>query len=464
MYLEKYLNGVYTTSGWAEDEDLSSSRGIVKGRWDEKPEEGGVVLYNRNGTLLADGGDECRHVMIVGATGTGKSRLIVMPSLICSLNAKHRRSLVVFDVKGELREATDDIARRNGYKTMNINFRDPASGAAWNPFGDINRLWATNDSDNRNKARKLLEDIIATLFSDGGSTKVDPFWRNTSSAIFRGVCEVLFHYNNRIDLEKVLLLSDSIPADRDDDEACMLYKKAKPIPEAARMLEGFWRGSNLTRGNILTCYKTYLSPLTSRSDVFKMVSSDTYIDFAELGKQPTVLYVTLPDDTTALGALQGMLLTQLMQRLNECAMENGGCLPVRTDLYLDEMCNIKPAIPDLETALTISRSRGMRYVMAIQSYSQLVGVYGMAADTIMANAATWIALNVSKDEVFREKLSCLCGDNVFGKPLITPGQLALLKYGQAVIIRECCPPYFTCLEDIGSSMKRLRKDPITLAG
>ena len=47
----------------------------------------------------------------------------------------------------------------------------------------------------------------------------------------------------------------------------------------------------------------------------------------------------------------------------------------------------------------------------------------------MANAATWIALNIAKDEVYREKLSRLCGDNVLDNPLITPSQLTLLKYG-----------------------------------
>ena len=123
-----------------------------------------------------------------------------------------------------------------------------------------------------------------------------------------------------------------------------------------------------------------------------------------------------------------MLLTQMMQDLNECAVGHGGRLPVRTEIFLDEFCNIHPAIPSMETALTISRSRGIRYVLAVQSYSQLCGVYGSAAETIAANCSTWIALNISKDETFREKLSALCGRNPLGEALITPSQLALLQY------------------------------------
>ena len=52
--------------------------------------------------------------------------------------------------------------------------------------------------------------------------------------------------------------------------------------------------------------------MTARDDVLKMVSGSTSINFQQLGETPTVLYITLPDDSTALGGLQGILLTQLM--------------------------------------------------------------------------------------------------------------------------------------------------------
>lgn len=253
-------------------------------------------------------------------------------------------------------------------------------------------------------------------------------------------------------------MSDSILADKDDDSECQLFRLADRFPSNSsvkRLLSGFRSGSNQTRGNVLACYRGYLSPIIARDDVLKMVSGNTSVDFQQIGIQPTMLYITLPDDSTALGGLQGILLTQLMQELNECALKHDGRLPIRTEMYLDEVCNIKPAIPALETTLTIARSRGIRYILAIQSYAQLCGVYGSAAENIAANCATWIALNISKDETFRTKLSQLCGCNAIGNPLITPSQLSLLSYEQAILIRERVAPYFSQLEDIGKVLQRL---------
>lgn len=458
MYYEKFMNRVHKSSGWASDEDFAASQGCLRGLWGSRPQEGGVVLYSQDGEVIVDGGDECRHVLVIGATGTGKSRLIIMPSLLYSLRAQEKRSFVVFDVKGELRAATERVAADNGFTIRSINFRDPSDGNAWNPFCRANRLYAAGDAKSRKMAWKLVEDMIDSIFRDPPNGKIDPFWRTNSANLFRGICTLLWEQGRNLTLLDVLRLSDSIPADKDDDYRCELFTQADRCRKAStvhRLLAGFRAASNQTRGNIVSSYRGYLAPMTARDDVLEMVSSDATINFQELGTTPTVLYIVLPDDTTALGALQSMLLTQLMQEMNECAMKHGGRMPIRTEMYLDEVCNIKPAIPSLETALTIARSRGIRYILAIQSYAQLYGVYGAAAETIAANCSSWIALNIAKDETFRTKLSQLCGSNAVGDPLITPSQLSLLKYEQAIVIRERCAPYFTQLEDVSSVQERL---------
>ena len=458
MYYEKYLNDLYTSSGWATDKAFAESPGCLRGAWGEPHAEGGVILSDHGGRLVVDGGDECRHVLVIGATGTGKSRLIILPSLIYSLTAREKRSFVVYDVKGELEAATEEIAESNGYTLRRVNFRNPEQGETWNPFVRMNRLFQRPRL--RAKAWKLLEDLIASVFTDGGSTRSDPFWRNSSSTLFRGICGIIWEKGGALSLSEIMRLAGTIPYDKDLDASCELFEAAAlsgPKSVAHRNLEGIRNASQITRGNILSSFNSYLSAITSRDDIMKMMSSATSISFRELGEKPTMLYISLPDDTLALGQLQSILLTQLTQELNECAMHNCGRLPVRTEIYLDEICNIHPAIPALETGLTISRSRGIRYILAIQSYSQLEGVYGRAADTIAANCSTWIALNIAKDETFRSKLSQLCGENPLGNPLITPSRLSLLDYEQGIVIRERTEPYFARFEDVGKVLERLRR-------
>ncbi len=458
MYYEKYLNYLYSSSGWSSDENFSQTPGCLTGAWDQPHAEGGVVLSSYDGKVTVDGGDECRHVLVIGATGTGKSRLVIMPSLLYSLTAENRRSFVVFDVKGELEAETAPIAGKMGYKLRRIDFRNPENGDGWNPFQKINRLYKEGGKS-RNKARKLLEDMIASIFTDGECSKMDPYWKNTSANLFRGVCATIWEKGEDLSLSEILKLCNSIPGDKDYDHRCLLFQAVDDLQDdstARRNLEGFRNASSITRGNILSSFNTYLSHFTSRDDIMDMISSPSSLDFQEIGMRPTVLYISLPDDSTALGSLQCMLLTQLMQDLNECAIRNGGVLPVRTEMYLDEVCNIHPAIPSLETALTISRSRGIRYILAIQSYNQLVGVYGQAAETIAANCSTWIALNISKDETFRSKLSQLCGENALGNSLITPSQLALLRYEEGIVIRERSAPYFSRFDDLSKIQQRLK--------
>lgn len=458
MYYEKYLNYLHTSSGWAAEDDIAKLAGCLQGEWSKPHDEGGVIISNHDGKLIVDGGDECRHVLIIGATGTGKSRLIIMPSLLYSLTSKKKRSFVVFDVKGELEASTASIAEQQGYRLRRIDFRNPESGDGWNPFVKINRLYKQGGKA-RSKARKLLEDFIVAIFNDGPNARIDPFWRNISGSLFRGICSVIWENGEDLTLPWIMKMINSIPGDKDEDHKSLLFRAANRLPEdsiAHRNLEGFKNGSNITRGNVIACFNTYMSTFTSRDDIMEMMSSQTSLDFRDISKIPTVLYISLPDDTTALGGLQGMLITQLMQDLNECAMSNGGILPIRTEIYLDEICNIHPAIPSLESSLTISRSRGIRYVLAIQSYSQLCGVYESAAETIAANCSTWVALNIAKDETFRTKLSQLCGDNPLGDPLITPSQLALLQYEEGIVIRERSVPFFAQFEDLSKTKERMK--------
>ena len=354
--------------------------------------------------------------------------------------------------------STASIAKQQGYRLRKIDFRNPECGDCWNPFIKINRLYKQGGKA-RSKARKLLEDFIAAIFNDGPNARIDPFWRNISASLFRGICTVIWENGEDLTLPWILKMVNSIPGDKDEDHKSLLFRAAEQLPDdslAHRNLDGFRNGSNITRGNVIACFNTYMSTFTSRDDIMEMMSSQSSLDFRDISLTPTVLYISLPDDTTALGGLQEILITQLMQDLNESAMNNSGILPIRTEIYLDEICNIHPAIPSLESSLTISRSRGIRYVLAIQSYSQLCGVYESAAETISANCSTWVSLNICKDESFRMKVSQLCGENLLGDPLITPSQLALLQYEEGIVIRERSVPFFAQYEDFSKVKQRMK--------
>jgi type IV secretory pathway TraG/TraD family ATPase VirD4 len=189
-----------------------------------------------------------------------------------------------------------------------------------------------------------------------------------------------------------------------------------------------------------------------------MLSREDGLHFDMLGKEPTVLYICLSDDDESNGVLQAILLRQLIQKLNLCAIDNGGCLPVHVELLIDELCNMPP-IQNLASQLTISRSRGMRFTLVCQGYDQLIARYGDTGVTIANNCANWVLLYVAKDYNLLDKASRLAGRNEFGDALVDPSALALMPMGQALVFSEHKRPYMTLLDDLSDVLARAVRTP-----
>ena len=69
--------------------------------------------------------------------------------------------------------------------------------------------------------------------------------------------------------------------------------------------------------------------------------------------------------------LATLFISQCYTTLLETAERHGGSLPRRTNIILEEFCNL-PALGDIVPMITAARSRNIRLHMVIQSYGQLV--------------------------------------------------------------------------------------------
>lgn len=95
-----------------------------------------------------------------------------------------------------------------------------------------------------------------------------------------------------------------------------------------------------------------------------------------LGKKETALYIIVPDEDktyfTLITIIVGLLYKELVKLANT---QDNKKIPVEVDWLLDEFANCPPLV-DIESLVSISRSRGMRFHFFIQSFSQLDNVYG----------------------------------------------------------------------------------------
>ena len=442
MFLEQYLTQVPVGTGWASDAEMASHiakecRGLSRG---------GPVLYNSGGSQLVDGSDS--HTLILGSTGSGKTFLVILPSIEATISAGVD-SLVVFDIKGDLEQKTKGLAKKMRYTTASLNLRDPSkSDIGYDPFRTCKEAYACRQHE---EAFLKADDVAEVLcLPDGSDSHVDPFWRRTALSFVRGLLRGLLEKGS-LDMRHVVRFINLVSCSSTRDRVMktgdlMTFYQGADSEARTLMAPVVEMSSDQTRSCQVATLQSYAAPFTS-DPLLRLMCDMPALDFQCLGKKRTILYVQLPDDRETLGTLQRAMLTDMYMSLTDLALASEGCrLPVGVHFFIDEMPNIRPSLPDLDKWLAVSRSRGLRYTLAAQSWSQLVSVYRDKADTLASNCGTWICLYAARDTGFTNRLIELCGEDPFGQPLLTRAKLNGLPFGQAIVLRERCKPYVTLLD------------------
>ena len=103
-------------------------------------------------------------------------------------------------------------------------------------------------------------------------------------------------------------------------------------------------------------------------------SNQKQIDFAEISREPTAVFVHVSDCDFSLSNLTSLFYTQALQMLiaeADSLPDNRLQIPVR--LYLDDFANL--IIPDMDKTISVIRSRERSVSIVLQSITQLEGLY-----------------------------------------------------------------------------------------
>ena len=171
---------------------------------------------------------------------------------------------------------------------------------------------------------------------------------------------------------------------------------------------------------------------------------------------PKVIYLVTPPNRTEYNGIVSLFLDQLFNANYELALSNGRKCVNRILHILDEFTNI-PAIPHMETKISIGLGQNILYYLWIQNLEQLVDKYGEnTAATIQDNCSLKIYVKSSSDKTnsrFSKDLGSRTitrrrrSSNILDEAnpnvaienprqdLLTPTQLAKLQEGEAVILR-----------------------------
>lgn len=130
------------------------------------------------------------------------------------------------------------------------------------------------------------------------------------------------------------------------------------------------------------------------------MTSENDIDIANMDESPNALFVIVPDERFTRHRFVTLFLTQTYKELVEKANTNlrkkdtdTAILKRRAYFILDEFGNL-PKMENIEGMVTVGRSRGIRYLFVLQSFSQLTAKYGKDIGDIIKTNATSRYLSV----------------------------------------------------------------------
>lgn len=138
----------------------------------------GVVVNHekKNGKEEINAIHEDTHTMIVGATRSGKTRGLVLPTIgVLGLAGE---SMIISDPKGELYTYTHKYLIELGYKVQVLDFNEPSKSNSYNILQPVIEKAKLNDMDGI--ANEALS--IANAFVPEGSSS-EPIWENGEKAI-----------------------------------------------------------------------------------------------------------------------------------------------------------------------------------------------------------------------------------------------------------------------------------------
>lgn len=405
----------------------------------------GIPLYAKKKTVYVDNMDN--HSMIIGGTGCGKSRA-VCKTLIKSI-ITNKESAVINDPKGELYRTTANTAKQT-HNIKVLNLRSPELSDHWNPLYLIYQHYASGQTS---KAQQAIDEFSIELMSKTAN-KNDRYWDMVASTYVSKVIELCLIFSkdpSHFTLENILPLCN-------ENAENTIRILAGSVPDLSEAITSGITAvldvcAEKTKSCIYGVIHTGLDGLIKSESVLRLFNSNE-IDFYDLAKKPTLIYVIYPDEKQSMNNIVNSFLTQAYTALLDICNENrcDDKLPIRVNFVLDEFSNLT-AIEHFDNRISEARSKNIRYHLFCQSINQLSEKYGdKTAETILSNCTNWICFS-SKEIKFLDTISKLCGNvvdyNGREKPLISSSELQYLIKGnrgvEVLILRQGVRPYVVTL-------------------
>ena len=389
---KKYRQGMeYGSARWGTAED-------IKPYIDPVPENNIILTATEKLTMnsrpKAPKYARNKNVLVIGGSGSGKTRFFVKPNLM-----QMHSSYVVTDPKGTVLVEVGHMLRKGGYKIKVLNTINFKKSMHYNPL-----MYIRSEKD----ILKLVNTIITNTKGEADKSGED-FWVKAEKLLYQAYIGYIW-YEAPDEEKNFTTLLEMINASeaREDDENfknavdLMFEELEQREPEhfAVKQYRKYKLAAGKTAKSILISCGARLAPFDI-AELREIMSYDE-LELDLIGDRKTALFVIISDTDSTFNFIVSIMYTQLFNLLCDRADDvYGGRLPVHVRCLLDEFANIGQ-IPQFEKLIATIRSREISASIILQSQSQLKAIYKDNCDTIVGNCDTTLFLGGKENSTLKE--------------------------------------------------------------
>lgn len=426
-----YANHLMGSAGTRKGEEHGSSRWATKAEMhafaDAKDSDNNIILTQNCALALEprrfdQKTDRNKNVMVVGGSGSGKTRYFVKPNLL-QMNCSYFVTDPKATLAAELREALGSA----GYRVVEFSTIDMNGSAHYNPIA-----YVKNEAD----VLTFVECLIRNTSGDGEHSG-DPFWEEAERLLYVALVSYLVFHCPEADRNVpglLTLLGLAEAREEDEDFKSPLDIVFEELERGARFTQvgarnafdaesrgfddaaGAWRwvgvanpisaeedfalsnykafetAAGKTLKSIIISCNVRLKPLSVK-EVSALLSRDE-MSLESMGDagQKTCVFASMSDTNPTFNFLFTLLMWQTVDVLCNTALErHGGSLPTHVHFVFDEFANIGE-LPNFEQTISTVRSRNISCSVIVQSFAQLEKRYREGAEIIKDNCDTTLFL------------------------------------------------------------------------
>ena len=334
-----------------------------------------------------------KNVLIVGGSGSGKTRFWIKPNLL-----QMHSSYVLTDPKGTTILEVGNAFVQKGYRIKVFNTINFKKSMHYNPLAYVH------------SEKDILKLVTALMTNTKGEGQGgDPFWDKAERLLLVALIAYLHKEapTEEQNFATLLEMLNTMQVSEEDESyqnpVDLLFEqleKRKPNSFAGRQYRLYKLAAGKTAKSILISCGARLAPFDIQE--LREITAYDELELDTLGDRKTALFLIMSDTDSTFNFLISMVYTQLFNLLCDKADDvYGGRLPIHVRCLIDECANIGQ-IPNLEKLAATIRSREISACLVLQARSQLKALYKDNADTIIGNMDSQIFLGGSEPSTLKE--------------------------------------------------------------